>query len=71
MVCTTQCHLFISKQILHNSILLLRSFNESHRLFEPGLGSKGIDPVLLDKEHNVHDTDVHYQNAITKPHTRL
>ena len=42
---------------------------------DPGSGSKGVDPVFLlffkdNKAHNVHDKDVHYQNSITKPHTR-
>ena len=43
---------------------------------DPGSGSKGVDPVFLlffkdNKAHNVvHDKDVHYQNPITKHHTR-
>ena len=41
---------------------------------DPGSGSKGIDPVFLlflhNKAHTVHDKDVHYQNLVTKPHSR-
>ena len=35
---------------------------QDRQLFEPGSGSKGIDPVFLLflKAHNVHDKDLHY-----------